>query len=81
MSPQDASQEHAAASQAVAGAPVRGVRSVVPQIVLVAPRACAGRGVFVSGRRVQGGRHGIPSVSPRVPNPGPAAVAGPVIPS
>jgi len=81
MFPQDASQEHAAASQAVAGAPERGVRSVAPQVFPIAPRAFAGRGVFVSGRRMRGGGRLPPYRSPFVHTPGPAAVAGPIIPS
>jgi len=85
MFPQDASQEQAAASQAVAGAPERGVRSAVPtagpQVSPIAPRAFAGRGVFVSGRRTRDGGRLPPCRSPFVHTPGPAAVAGPIIPS
>ena len=81
MFPQDANQEHAAASQAVAGAPEQGVRSVAPQVFPVAPRAFAGRGVFVSGRRVHDGRRLPLSRALRATTPDPAVVAGPVIPS
>lgn len=79
MFPQDANQEQAAASQAVAGAPERGVRSVVPQVSPVAPRAFAGRGVFVSGR-LRDGRLPL-SRATRVTTPDPSVVAGSVIPS
>ncbi|GEM_PF-2603931 len=80
MFPQDANQEQAAASQAVAGAPERGVRSVLPQVSPVAPRAFAGRGVFVSGRRRRGDRLPL-SRATRVTTPDPSVVAGSVIPS
>lgn len=49
----DASSETAAASEVLAGARVRGVRTVVPASAPATPRAETGRGVFVRGRRMR----------------------------
>lgn len=45
----ETSRENAAGSEVRAGAPVRSVRTaIIPSLVFVTPRACAGRGVFMS---------------------------------
>ena len=81
MFPHDASQEPAAANRAVADAPSRGVRRVVPRLPHAAPRAFVGRGVVVSGPRCVAAGPSCLSFPHRVPTRGLTVVAGPVIPS
>lgn len=85
MFPHDASQESAAASRAVADAPLRGIRRVVRDSRMQRPvpspagaLSCPALGMLPPGQRL--------SLSPRrfshrVATRGPAVVAGPVIPS